>query len=96
MLCVGSQVLLDTRLFDSLQRVDRRDDAEDVLLVGRQLLADGDELRPVRVVQELVDRVALVHRDDGEHRLATEELLVRDVVLVDLVGLVQVGVLARR
>ena len=44
--------------------------------------------------EQLVDGVARVHRDDGEHRLAAEQALVGDVVLVDLVALVEVAVLA--
>ena len=45
-------------------------------------------------VEQLGDRVALVHRDQPEHRLAAEEGLVGDVVDVDLVVLVEVAVLA--
>ena len=46
--------------------------------------------------EELVDGVALVHRDDGEHGLATEEALVDDVVLVDGFVRVEVAVLTGR
>ena len=38
--------------------------------------------------------MAVVHRDQPEHRLATEQVLVGDVVDVDLVVLVEVAVLA--
>jgi hypothetical protein len=47
-------------------------------------------------VEQLVDGVPGVHRDDRQHRLAAEQVLVRDVVLEDLVGLVEVAVLAGR
>ena len=46
--------------------------------------------------EELVDGVAGVHRDHGEHRLAAEQVLVDDVVLVDLLVGVEVAVLAGR
>ena len=52
------------------------------------------ELRDAVGGEQLVDGVALVHRDHGEHRLAAEQVLVGDVVLVDLVALVEVAVLA--
>ena len=55
-----------------------------------ELLELGDAL----LGEQLVDRVALVHGDHGQHGLAAEELLVLDVVLVDLIGLVEVAVLA--
>ena len=45
--------------------------------------------------EELVDLVTGIHRDHGEHRLATEQALVDDVVLVDLGILVEVAVLPR-
>ena len=44
-------------------------------------------------VEQLVDGVAVIHRDQPEHRLATEEVLVGDVLDVDLVVLVEVAVL---
>ena len=43
--------------------------------------------------EELVDRVTGLHRDDGQHRLSTEQVLVDDVVLVDLLVGVEVAVL---
>ena len=39
---------------------------------------------------------AVLHGEHRQHRLAAEEVLVLDVVLVDLVVLVQVAVLTRR
>ena len=44
--------------------------------------------------EELVDGVARIHRDHGEHRLPAEEALVDDVVLVDLLVGVEVAVLS--
>ena len=44
-------------------------------------------------VEQLGDRVSFVHRDQPEHRLAAEQLLVGDVVDVDLVVCVEVAVL---
>ena len=58
--------------------------------------AKSVELGDALLGEQLVDRVALVHRDDGQHGLAAEQVLVRDVVLVDLIGLVEVAVLAGR
>ena len=52
------------------------------------------ELLPTGRVEQLVDRVAVVHRDQHDHRRAAEQGLVFDVVLVDLVARVQVAVLA--
>ncbi len=46
--------------------------------------------------EQLGDAVTFVHRHERDHGLPAEQLLVRDVVLVDLVALVQVVVLARR
>ena len=45
-------------------------------------------------VKSSVDGVTLVHRHERQHRLAAEQVLVRDAVLVDLVALVEVAVLA--
>ncbi len=59
-------------------------------------LVEGLELGDALRGEQLGHRVALVHRDHREHRLAAEEVLVGDAVLVDLIGLVEVAVLARR
>ena len=74
---------------------ERRDDA--VHRAGlHQLVVELRELIATLGREQLVDGVPLVHADDGEHRLAAEQVLVGDVVLVDAVVLVQVAVLAGR
>jgi hypothetical protein len=44
--------------------------------------------------EEVDDVAPALHGEEGEHRLAAEQVLVGDVVLVDLLVLVQVRVLA--
>ncbi len=76
-------------------RGDGCDDVDDVAAV-LEVLRDFVELCDVLGSEELGDGVALVHRHERDHRLAAEELLVGDAVLVDLVGLVEVAVLTGR
>ena len=71
----------------------QRRDHRHVGVVGRQVVVQRLELGDAVGVEELGDRVPFVHRDEPEHRLATEEVLVGDVVDGDLVVVVEVAVL---
>ena len=74
---------------------ERRDHTVDIAGL-HQFVVEPRELLPTLGGEQLVDRVAFVHGDDGQHRLTAEQVLVRDVVGVDAVVLVQVAVLAGR
>ena len=79
-----------------LQRGERASRRSTTSPLSRSCLLDRLPLRDVLGREELGDGVTLVHRDEREHGLAAEEVLVGDVVLVDLVALVEVAVLAGR
>ena len=72
----------------------RRDDRHEPATL-REPIVQRVELGLGVGLEELVDGVAVVHRDQDEHRRPAEQRLVLDVVLVDLVRRVQVAVLAR-
>ena len=76
-----------------LERGQRGDDAVGLAALGQGVVEVGELLDAIRG-EELGHGVALVHRDHGEHGLAAEQVLVGDAVLVDLIGLVEVAVLA--
>ena len=78
-----------------LQCGQRRDDALDAVDLPQAGLDVAELLDPV-AREDRVDLLPVGHRDAGEHRLAAEDVLVRDVVLVDLRVGVQVAVLAGR
>jgi hypothetical protein len=72
-----------------LHRGERRDGVEHPI----RRVDHARDLRPLRVVagrEQFLDGMAGIHRDERQHRLAAEELLIGDVVFVDLVALVQV------
>ena len=75
-----------------LQGGQRADDAEHALGLA-QVLLDLLEVGDVLGREQVGDRLALVHGEQGDHGLPTEEVLVGDAVLVDLLVLVQVRVL---
>ena len=78
-----------------LQGGERGDDAEDV--VAARLLELGLDRLPLRDGlrgEQVGERPALVQRDEGDHGLAAEQVLVGDAVLVDVLVLVEVAVLA--
>ena len=77
-----------------LERRLRRDDRQHAV-VRHHLGLDGVPGGQVGRCEQVDDGRALVHREEGEHRLAAEEVLVLDVVLVDLLALVEVAVLPR-
>jgi hypothetical protein len=72
----------------------QRSDHRHVAVVGHQVVAQRLQLVDPVGIEQLGDRVPVVHRDQPEHRLAAEQALVLDVVDVDLVVLVEVAVLA--
>ena len=79
----------DVRVLQDGQRRDHRH----VGTVGRQVVVQRLELGDAVGIEELGDRVPFVHRDETEHRLPTEEVLVGGVVNGDLVVGVEIAVL---